>query len=39
MAEPLVLSIVPPVMVKVPLPRAVLLLIFNCPALSVVVPV
>jgi hypothetical protein len=39
LALPLVLSIVPLAMVKLPVPRAVALLMFNWPALSVVPPV
>ncbi len=38
MAAPLVLSIVPPLTVKVPEPTAVALSMFNCPAESVVPP-
>ena len=37
MLTPLV-SIVPPVTVKVPLPKAVALLIFNCPAFRATLP-
>ncbi len=38
MGDPLVLSMVPPLMVNVPVPTAVALLIFSVPAESVAPP-
>ena len=38
MAPPLVLSSLPPAMVRVPVPKAMLLLTFNWPLLTVVPP-